>query len=492
MQAGILQVGGAESVSPGTFVAANGTVLLWTSGSITDGAEFSGDGEHQVRGGSLNGTLTGGHVAITGTVGGNAVLTATTVPRNSAVLNGTLQIGGTLDWQSAKVEGTLTILPGATMQMSTSSYHKLANGGTVNNGGHTIWSDGYLWRYSQDNSATFCSFNNLAGGLFEMTGNNSATVAASKAWSFTNAGTVRKSAGTGLSQITPTAFHNTGVVECLTGTLRIGGPDSVSPGSFISANGAIINWTTGGITNGASFTGAGEFQMSGGTLTGSMSSTSLVITGTVGGNATVSGTSQLRGGVVAGTLELTGSLNWQSGRVEGTLNLPLGASMILSTVGYHELANGGTVNTAGHTVWSDGYLWRYSQDNSATSCTFNNLAGGLFEMTGNTTATIAASKAWTFNNAGTIRKTAGAGASVIIPTAFNNTGVVEALTGTVRLGGTESNSTGSSVAGNGAIVSWIAGNINGGASFTGEGENQMSGGALNGAVSSTNLGSQAR
>ena len=74
------------------------------------------------------------------------------------------------------------------MQMSTSSYHELANGGTVNNGGHTIWSDGYLWRYSQDNSATFCSFNNLAGGLFEMTGNNSATVAASKAWSFTKGG----------------------------------------------------------------------------------------------------------------------------------------------------------------------------------------------------------------------------------------------------------------------------------------------------------------
>ena len=35
---------------------------------------------------------------------------------------------------------------------------------------------------------------------------------------------MRKSEGTGVSQITPTAFHNTGMVEALTGTLRIGSP----------------------------------------------------------------------------------------------------------------------------------------------------------------------------------------------------------------------------------------------------------------------------
>jgi hypothetical protein len=197
-----------------------------------------------------------------------------------------------------------------------------------------------------------------------------------------------------------------------------------------------LNWTRGGITNGVSFTGTGENRMSGGTLDGAVSSTNLVIIGPVAGTSTVSGNAVLRGGTVDGSMEITGALDWQSGSVHGTLSIANGGTMTISGTGAsHELAEGGTVNNTGTTTWSDGYIFRTATDVSATNCAFNNLAGGVFDITSNTQAYVN-SKPWSFNNAGTVRKRS-TGRTTITITAFTNmaaTGMVEVAAGILQFG----------------------------------------------------------
>ena len=489
VQTGSMQLGGASSASPGAFVTATGTTLTWLSGGITSGASFTGAGEQRILGGSLSGTISATQMVITGSVGGTSSISGSVQLRSGGVVTGVMEITGAMDWQTGRVDGTLNIASGATLSITgTSAYHELANGGTVNNSGTVTWVDGYIWRLATDASVDACSFNNLAGGLFEITGNSQAYVVASKAWTFTNAGTVRKTAGTGTSRIDPTAYNSTGLTEVQTGNLQVGGASSSSSGTFEASSGAVLIWTSGGITDGASFTGVGEKRISGGSLSGTISASQMVIAGSVGGTSSVSGSVLLRNGVVTGTLEITGAMEWQGGRVDGVLNIASGATLSLTGVSaYHELADGGTVNNSGTVTWIDGYIWRLATDASVEECSINNLAGGLFNITGNNIAQISGSKAWTFTNAGTVRKSAGTGSSQILPTAYNSTGITEAKTGTLRVGGAASSSSGTFSADTGAIVVWTAGEIASGAAFTGTGEVQVNGGVLNGALTSTSL-----
>jgi hypothetical protein len=113
----------------------------------------------------------------------------------------------------------------------------------------------------------------------------------------------------------------------------------------------------------------------------------------------------LRGGVLSGVVDITGALDWQSGRVDGTLNIATGAALSLTGAStYHELADGGTVNNSGTLTWSNGYIWRLAADASTEACSINNLAGGVFDITGNNIAQISGSKPWSITNAGTLRK----------------------------------------------------------------------------------------
>lgn len=483
---GTLELGGAGSASPGSFHAATGAVLTWISGAITDGANFTGSGEKRMNGGTLNGTVSCANLILAGSVGGSSTASGTVVLRGGT-WTGTLEMTGSLDWQSGTVAGTISIASGGSLSISgTNLTHELANGGTINNHGTAIWSAGYIFRNATDASATTCSINNLTGGVFEITGNLSAYVN-SKPWTFTNGGTVRKTGGTGTCQLLPSAFNNSGTVEAQIGTLQIGGAGSVSPGAFVANAGAFLNWTTGGITNGASFSGLGENRMSGGTLDGNITSTNLIIIGSVGGSSFVSGTAVLRGGTLTGTMEVSGSLDWQNGSVHGVLAIPNGGSLTISGTNFtHELADGGMVNNSGAVIWSGGYLLRTATDASTEDCSFNNLAGGIFEITANNLAYINA-KPWSFNNQGTVRKTAGTGTCQIQPTAFNSSGIVESLVGTLQVGGVSSASSGSFIAGTGAIVAWTNGGITSGASFTGAGENRVNGGTIDGPVTSTNM-----
>ncbi len=111
----------------------------------------------------------------------------------------------------------------------------------------------------------------------------------------------------------------------------------------------------------------------------------------------------------------------------------------------------------------------------------NNQSGSLFDVTSDADLRYNDFSQLTFNNAGTFRKSAGAGVTDVINIVFNNTGAVELQTGQVRVigGGTSSGST-SLAAGTRLIVDngytfTAASSVTG----TGSGAVTLSGGTVN-------------
>jgi hypothetical protein len=135
------------------------------------------------------------------------------------------------------------------------------------------------------------------------------------------------------------------------------------------------------------------------------------------GNSTVTGT---------GNLTVNGTLNWASGTMSGSGATSIGNSGVL-------IINGGvtlttrTLNIAGHASWDSGNF------TAGSGAVINNQAGGAFDLTFDGRLSVATAPA-TFNNAGLFRKTAGV-ASANINSPFTNSGLVQALSGTLSLDG---------------------------------------------------------
>src|ERR1039458_768580 len=124
-----------------------------------------------------------------------------------------------LDWTGGTIVGSLTVMSNAVLNLSGSSQKNLyaaltnANGGTIN------WSDtGNLTLYNNGGSPYNGSINNLAGGLFNIQNDQSLSLGSGSEY-FNNAGTVRKSAGTGTTTV-GVSFTNTGTVDAPQGTLN--------------------------------------------------------------------------------------------------------------------------------------------------------------------------------------------------------------------------------------------------------------------------------
>ena len=264
-----------------------------------------------------------------------------------------------------------TILQGATALtgLNLDALRVLENQGTV------TWSAGTL-DLNATGAAGVGQIENALGGVFEATGNNDISSPAKAVGgdgdgaSFTNAGTFRKSTGTGTTSLN-VAFNNTGTVDVQTGTLSLnadvaqhagnvltGGTWKVSGNGILNLNepGAVNIATNQGdvtldgasasftrintlITNqgafrllgsrnftaGGAFTNSGVLQLAGGTFSApSLSNTG---TGEIFGFGTITPT-VLNSGLVraaGGTLTATGGIDGQS----GTLQSDAGATLAL-------------------------------------------------------------------------------------------------------------------------------------------------------------------
>jgi len=177
---------------------------------------------------------------------------------------GTVRANGILAITNGGLHGRVAIQPSGQLQLAGASTKQLywltlINQGTVTwSGGNlqggstptTVISNGGLWQVTGD-----YVFHNPFGGL-PMT--------------WTNSGTLRKSAGSGLSQINDFNLFNqaSGVIETLAGTFHFnGGTNSALGGTLTATAPGIMNIAGGTWTDaGGSASGTGINRFNGGTL----------------------------------------------------------------------------------------------------------------------------------------------------------------------------------------------------------------------------------
>jgi Bacterial Ig domain/Protein of unknown function (DUF642) len=206
------------------------------SGSIDPGPDFQGG---SISGLTLNGISIAGSNVVSGALNINGdILGALTIAAGGNVtVNGyiaapvLIQSGGTLNWNGIYLEDPINIAVGGTLNLSPTNYayieSPITNFGTINWRGGEIYLDDYYY---------------YAGGLFNLAGAqfnflNDQTIYGYYGDYLVNAGTIRKSASTGISQIN-LLVTNTGVIDAESGTIQFTNSNtSYYANSFVQSGG---------------------------------------------------------------------------------------------------------------------------------------------------------------------------------------------------------------------------------------------------------------
>jgi hypothetical protein len=400
---------------------------------------FSSTGAVEVQTGTLSfqggGTFTGGSVA---SPGGIVQLAAGAYTINGAVLSTNVQvIGGTLtgnnvirgaldwvfgDWNGA---GSVTIASNSVLSIVSGNDHNLPDC-AVTNFGTVAWSGGRI--RGGGNAGTQVYNFGLWDGQSDQAFNadyDGANVL------FNNAGTLRKSGGVGATVLPGgVLFSNTGTVNVESGTLSLQGGGSFTGGSVTSA--------------------AGLIQLAAGayTINGTITTTNV----------------QLVGGTLGGTNVLRGGLSWVFGDWNGAGGVTIVSNSVLSIVSGndHNMADCMVVNF-GTVAWSSGRI--RGGGNAGTQVNNFGLWDAQSDQVFNADYDAAG---MSFNNAGTLRKSAGGGiTSLLGGVAFNNTGTVEVLTGIMSFNGGYSQTGGTLSFGISSLTDFGQISISGNAPLTG-------------------------
>jgi hypothetical protein len=416
----------AVNTAVGTRVLYNGhSSLLADDYVYGTGASFNGPGDLVVAG---EGVLT---------VNTNLSvqrLQLTTVLQGS----GNVTVTGTLTWNTpGQMKGTgATILAatGTANLVGTSNSWRLER--TFTNHGVVNWTGtGAL--------DLVAPFQNQAGALFHAA--SDADTSPFGAGAFHNAGTFRKSSpvGTGRTMLQANAFHNTGLVEVVSGILALD-EGGTSSGEFHTEAGATLAFTSGTHTlnAGTQFTGPGTSVIDGATVVVNADLTTARLA--------------LDDGALDGArnLTITGTFDWTGGALRsstGRLTIAAGATLNLS--GNRDKDNQDrTIDLAGTAVWAG-----TGNFNSGGNAVLNILAGGEFRIQNDE-----AIGSGTWNNDGTIRKTNSLGTTTVsVFNTFTNRGTIHVQSGTFDVAGVYNQISGSTLVDAGAaLISSFNGDIN--------------------------------
>jgi hypothetical protein len=392
----------------GLFSAASGAAFQFTSGSesLSDDTAFVGEGLVRVAGATLN-------------VEGTSSVQNFELTSGSLTGAGNLTVTETMMWSGGTMTGTgsTAIAAGATLALSGNAAKQLGTR-VLSNAGTVTWTGAGTLLLSSG-----AVINNLAGALFEVQNDTSIAYYSGERPTFTNAGTFRKTVGTGTTTIvSAVTFNNSGTVEVLSGTLAIAAGGS-SSGVFTVAAGSAVTFT-GSYTldNGSNLLGAGVARVSTGTLT-------------VSGSVSVQNFELTSGSLTgAGTLTVTGTMTWSGGTMSGTGSTAIAAGATLALSGNAAKQLGTRVlSNAGAATWTGTGTLQLS-----SGAVITNLAGALFEVQNDSSVAYYCCGAVppTFTNAGIFRKTTATGTTSIASTvAFNNSGAVDIESGIVRVSG---------------------------------------------------------
>src|ERR1051326_7540168 len=491
-QSGTLRFGGnTNNTLAGSFSASAGATVDLNGGPYFDaGGVASGAGINRFSGTTLNlrtniipGLLLAGGTVVLGPLFQNAGA-ITNLTLDGATLSGSNRVSATFVVNSGFLPGTLLVQPGGQLQFNTPA-NKFLDSLNLINQGTVTWNDGQLLNGGQP--ATVVS----NGGQWLITGDNgfNAFSAQTNSPVWINSGLLRKTAGTGISQINNfnMAFNAGGTVDSQSGTLRFGGnTNNTLAGSFSASAGATVDLNGGTYFDaGGVASGAGINRFSGTTLNvrtniipGLLLAGGTVVLGPLFQNAGAITNLTLDGATLSGSNRVSATFVVNSGFLPGTLLVQPGGQLQFNTPANKFLDSLNLINQ-GTVTWNDGQLLNGGQPATVVS------NGGQWLITGDNgfNAFSAQTNSPVWINSGLLRKTAGTGISQInnFNMAFNAGGTVDSQSGTLRFGGNTNNTlAGSFTASAGATV-----DLNGGTYFdaggvaSGAGINRFSGTTLN-------------
>jgi hypothetical protein len=325
-----IDIPGTLNVSGGTTVLTGSSVVGTVSGSVsigstgileyyqtsghafTQASSLSGQGMLRVRQSdvTINGAYTLGSTDITAdftggmlSFNGAGATTGTLVVRDGGARGGSgdLTVTGTFDFQNGDLggAGVTRVAPGATLTFTTGQIKALSNGHTLQHAGTAVALDGGLRLRGN------ALLDIQTGGLLELQTDVFSVSFENTGNRITNAGTFRKSVGSGTNSIVASVpFTNApgGVVDVRTGTLSIGN-FTHSAGAVVQGNGTLALGTVvafeGDVKPGTS---PGRLSITGDMPQGRQSTITVDLDGTTVGT----GYDQLS---VSGLATLDGNLN---------------------------------------------------------------------------------------------------------------------------------------------------------------------------------------
>ena len=476
-QAGTLDLerGGASS---GDFEAAAPGILRFDGGTHTLDADSSvfGNGTVQVSNGTVNfgGTynVTGTTTSITGGIADfqtNATTTHLVLSGGTLTGVGDVAVTTLFSWTGGTMAGTGSTNADGDANIAGGSKWLVSR--TVNFAGITTWTAS-----GSMNTGLGATINNLPGAVFDMQINNGRGIFFNQGGTrtvFNNQGTVQTTVDTGEVFI-DAAFNNSSTVDADTGTLSLRG-GGTHTGNFDVASIALVQFEGGTHTLdvGTTITGAGETQITSGTVT--------LATAAAGVDAITAEKMRLSGGTLNGAGDLHvvagGTFTWTGGILDGPGDINIAATAALNLSGSTKTLKSRTLNLAGTTTWTGN-----NSMNTGLGATINNLPGAVFDMQINNGRGIFFNQGGTrtvFNNQGTVKRTVDTG-EAFIDAVFNNSGgTVDADTGTLTLRG------GGTHTGNFDVASIALLELDGGihtmntsTSITGAGATQLTSGTL--------------
>lgn len=257
------------------------------------------------------------------------------------------------------------------------------------------------------------TINNLSNGVFRIVGDGTLASGNFPLGVFNNHGLLEKTAGNGVTAV-QVEFGNSGVVELQSGTVSFQ-EYGFNSGTFDVSTNAECEFTFANLAlaPGTVLSGEGLYSIDNSTavtLTTSLTINRLRLNGFL---------------TFSNTLTIGESLDFQGGQLGGlgiTVFAP-GSTVTFTNEGVREF-NQQTINNSGTVVWGDD-----GQIVLNGGSVFNNLGGGVFDITGDGQMTNTFGAPGVFNNAGLFEKMAGSNTTVMH--AFTNTGIVNLQSGTV-------------------------------------------------------------
>jgi len=441
--------------SSNQFIVSGGTFQMNSGTSVT------GSGAVSVNGGATILTL-------------NTPLTINNVKLQSGTINGTtLTIASSLTWQGGTFQGpgTTTINAAASVDMTTPTLACSLDNRTFDNNGTFNYTPNAVGALTLTNGATF---NNKAGANFNIL-SNFQIGNGSGSNTFTNAGTVTKSAGTSGTRF-DMPVTNTGTITC-----------AIANGTIIFANGGSMS--TGSmsatVANAAIHFFGGTYTLSGGVLNGPSGTFAVLGTGTLAFNASIAVAptfSVQSGGTVdvgsTRVVALNGPFSWTGGTFQNS--------------GQTRILGGGTIGGGGNALSMTGGTMTIetavNYDADATNyltltgtSTLGILNGGTLTLHADNILAGNSPAGLSVNN-GTLTKTLGSGVSrVDLPISVSGTGgTITTSSGTIHFksGGGVFGNTAFNVNGSTKLQFEGVYTINAGSTVAGTGTVELSSGTL--------------